>query len=102
MILLDGEIEVIMMEYDGGSRARVLLHEDTEIEWWVDVSRLSFPDESESSESVTIEEIQQQLSQIKAIMRFMLLDMEARAKYEGAHEFASEIRCCLDLLERIA
>ncbi len=43
-------------------------------------------------------ETKQQLSQIKAVLRFMLLDMEARAKFEGAHEFASEIRDWLDWL----
>jgi len=43
-------------------------------------------------------ETEQQLSQIKAVLRFMLLDMEARAKSEGAHEFASEIRDWLDWL----
>jgi len=42
---------------------------------------------------------EQQLSQIKAVLRFMLLDMEARAKSEGAYEFASEVRGWLDLLE---
>ena len=45
------------------------------------------------------EELEQQLSQIKAVLRFMLLDMEARAKSEGAYEFASEVRGWLDLLE---
>lgn len=45
------------------------------------------------------EETKQQLSQIEAVLRFMLLDMEARAKYEGAYEFASEVRGWLDLLE---
>jgi len=44
-------------------------------------------------------ETEQQLSQIKAVLRFMLLDMEARAKSEGAHEFANEVRDWLDLLE---
>ncbi len=43
-------------------------------------------------------ETEQQLSQIKAVLRFMLLDMEARAKSEGAHEFAGEIRDWLDWL----
>lgn len=43
MILLDGEMEIIMLEYDGGNRARIL-HEDTGREWWVDISRLSFFD----------------------------------------------------------
>lgn len=43
-------------------------------------------------------ETEQQLSQIKAVLRFMLLDMEARAKYEGAYEFAGEIRDWLDWL----
>ena len=44
-------------------------------------------------------ETEQQLSQIKAILRFMLLDMEASAKSEGAYEFANEVRDWLDLLE---
>ncbi len=44
-------------------------------------------------------ETKQQLSQIKAVLRFMLLDMEARAKFKGEHESAYEIRDWLDLLE---
>ena len=44
-------------------------------------------------------ETEQQLSQIKAVLRFMLLDMEASAKSEGAYEFANEVRDWLDLLE---
>jgi len=44
-------------------------------------------------------ETEQQLSRIKAVLRFMLLDMEARAKSEGAHEFAFEVRGWLDFLE---
>ncbi|HOV49619.1 MAG TPA: hypothetical protein PLM06_13405 [Anaerolineae bacterium] len=43
-------------------------------------------------------ETEQQLSRIKAVLRFMLLDMEARAKFEGAYEFAGEIRGWLDWL----
>lgn len=44
-------------------------------------------------------ETEQQLSRIKAVLRFVLLDMEARAKLEGAHEFAFEVRDWLDFLE---
>lgn len=44
-------------------------------------------------------ETEQQLSRIKAVLKFVLLDMEAKAKLEGAHEFAFEVRGWLDLLE---
>ena len=115
MILLDGEMEIIMLEYDGGNRARIL-HEDTGKEWWVDISRLSFLDESpeepdDGTGIVLLPHTTAQLEGLATVMRYAEAEFlgqfeTAECPYCGEEAFVTPLgrvvcSCCTNPAEEI-